>query len=451
MSRYSAFYKPGRNKGNRRRIRHLPRLLACVIDVNVNEQFRRRSITGAEFRFGLVFFAFAIFALHAYISLIEGHAAPAGTSAQFWDGLIDFLFSTGTVIGPILHVMALLTTLWAVSLIVEPRFFWLPALIFIGQPAIFDAFAAGQTGATGNGFLVLCSIGIIGCTLRILITPERIFLCIILGFISALALWISVDAMIVIGLAMGVQGLRWLIADRNMARCLAAQSAAAGIFIFVTLLIERGKQGLETIDYNVVSVAHLGLFMVSAVVWIILSSLNSTSKETAPLDLRAIVTVIVACIGGAFLWLVLPDFFTNAATAIAELVHNISPDGISPDGILKLQPLTSPQAIMWLGQVLVTLPWLAWQVIHTSRGATDEHTTYQWLFIIAGLIVFADLAISQARWAPYMSFFLIIGYTHLVMALIGNLETRLAGRRLIIANVITGLALAFWPLGLMAL
>ena len=393
--------------------------------------------------------------------------APLG-HIQHWTRPMDLLLSAGALVGapfagfeaalrvwaalvnPAMHVAALLALVWGLKGFVKENFLWLVAFLFILQLGMFNAFIVGRPDH--QGLIQLCIILQAGLFLKLLADPTRLRIGMLAGLISGLALWISVETLLVTGLGMVALGLRWLFYDRETARALAVHSLATATTIFLALIIEHGASGFSDRIYDQISIAHLGLFVVNTGFWLAVMGFYSTSARAASLSGRIVVACLLAALAGAVLGIAFPGFFASPLAGVDPLYRAMRLEKIE-----EIMPLINPaavavnglatevaRAVMTLGIALVALPWLLWQLAAKIRGGQAD--LWQWVYLGLGLCVFVPMTLAQSRWSPYGGLFALIVYTHFACRLVAAVQNRVAPTALSVVRPLLVVALVLWPI-----
>jgi hypothetical protein len=368
-------------------------------------------------------------------------------------GFANALHGWAVAVGPALHVVALFATIWTASAIIDRNRLWIVAFLFILQPGLFNAFMVGRPDH--QGLILITAIVFVGLVLRLLSAPRHQGLALASGIAAAFALWISIETLPLIVLAIAVLAIRWLVTDPRTAYCLFLQSSAIVVAIFVALIIERGASNFGRVQYDTLSVTHLGLFALNTGVWAALYLLTGTSqtglrgKPSGRLALAA----LLGATGAAVLWLFFPGFVGSPLDNVdplyremrLEKIHEIQP--LVGQAAIALNGLATELArgVMWLGQAALALPWAIWIAMRTWRVDRDPGLTYPWLLLGAGLALFVAMTLAQTRWAPYEGLFAILVYAHLASVLLARIEIRISTARLSLARPLAVVALSLWP------
>ena len=155
-------------------------------------------------------------------------------------GLTDFATSLhiwGVIISSLLEVLALYALFRALTPILGFRQFEVLGLLFVSQGAVSAAFIVGRSDHQSLLYLLLIiTIGVIG---RLLIYPCRDRLCLIAGFISALAIWVSIESIILVAVNLLFLGMLWLFIKEDFSRKLLYYSLSLFVGSILALLIDH--------------------------------------------------------------------------------------------------------------------------------------------------------------------------------------------------------------------
>jgi hypothetical protein len=355
------------------------------------------------------------------------------------------LFWWGALISPLLQVASLFLLVWAVSPLLRRN--WIPflAFLFVAQPAIFGRFMVGRPDH--HGLLILLFIISVGLTLRMLRDPARDRTALWAGLTAAMAVWVSVEALLINLTAIAALGLFWLLGDRRLARSLVLHAGATVCGLGLALLIERGPAGLGQSEIDRISFAHLFLFGVNLLFWIGVWTLQERKIMPSGLGPRMAWSVLGAAGAGAVLWALQPGFFVDPMTngdSLYKAVHLANVQEMQPLLRLTAAPDESwlglaVKPLLWLGIAVPALPWLVYRLV-TESGFERR----AWAFFGLAALVFVPLALFQVRWSLYAELLLIVPCAALIGAALEWLATRLPIQALGIVRPFLVTAFCVW-------
>jgi hypothetical protein len=318
------------------------------------------------------------------------------------------------------------------------------AFLFVSQPAIFGAFAVGRPDH--HGLQILLFVLLIGLTLRLIFDPTRTRAAIWAGAISALAVWISVESILPVALAIAALGLAWMFGEPRALRALVVQAASALAAVLAALLIERGGGAFGSVVVDRLSLAHLAIFAVNLGFWLALAWLARNGRLGGVTG-RAGAAALGALAGLALLWSALPGLFADpmdggdALYRAKHLIHieELQPLIRFPDSLDGDWAAAINRPLLWLGLALIAGPWLVYR-IWAAAGAER----LAWLYLGLGAALFLPLAARQVRWAFYPEVFLLIPYAALGGAFLERIAARVSEQWIGAIRPLVVVALCAW-------
>lgn len=230
------------------------------------------------------------------------------------------------------------------------------------------------------------------------------------GTILALMLWISPEALALIGAIYAYFGLRWLSGDNGF--FLARATTATALTSFAALLIERGSWDLTHPLYDSLSIAHVFVLSLSALLaW----AMCATRSKKLP----------VLLIGGggliATIWYYYPLFFKGPMAEVDPFIlTDFLPNITEAEPLLHTHPL---MIIAMLIQPLAALTICIYQLRH--EGVFARETALRLAFLIA---VTLALYFMQQRWYYYLYPLVAIALAPWLAALFSPDEASVKGR-----------------------
>ena len=329
-------------------------------------------------------------------------------------GLRTALFWWGVMLSPALQFAALLALFWAGRPLFDRRGRVFLALLFLCQPGVFYAFMAGRPDH--HSLLALLFVDSLGYTLRLIIFELRPRDCVGAGAAAALAMWVSVEALVSTLLMLLTLGLMWLWRGGDFAEKsrLVALTLAAGSA--VALALDPPGPGVGEAVYDRLSVVHVVLFALIALFWLGVQS--SAGRALNRLALGGAGAALVL----AVLWLAFPKLFGGP---FVEVDPRILPIWLAV--IEEVQPLIGDdpswlkEVIFWLGAALVGLPYLVYKCL-----GSEPRERPMWLYLSGAVLLFVALTFYQLRWSTYSGVLLAFPLAGLLLRLLGFLTHRLA-------------------------
>jgi hypothetical protein len=380
----------------------------------------------------------------------------------------------GVLISPLFLALTIAGLAWASAPILDrdARVFTCIALLL--QPTVVSYASLGRPDH--HSLLFLLFVLLLGLTFRLLGGRARRREAAAAGLVAALAIWVSPEALVFIAPGLAALACCWLFGDDGMAAGIQRYLSALALGLAAGLLIERGPAGLLAIENDRLSLLHVGLFGVLALMWPLVVVLARgfgswlqarwepgdachEERRGRAADLR---TATAARAGAA----AIGCLATLAAMALLFPELRAGPLGyVDPlyarvrlQRIVEIQPLVSPRllakgdlseaigrAVGYVGIALPAIPFLVLLLVREGRA-----TRRVWAYVALALGLFLGLAFYQIRWSSYAQLLLLLPYA----ALVGWLLRCVAG------HVSTGAApfcrapliaiSLFWPLVLLA-
>jgi len=360
-------------------------------------------------------------------------------------GFETALFWWGAIVSPILMIVALGALVWAAAPLVAPPGRALVAFFFVAQPGNMASFMVGRPDH--HALLMLSFILTLGFALRVLARPERRADAIAAGLIGALALWISVESLVVVAVVVAAFALSWILGERRMARALVVYSAALCGGLALALVAERGASGLFAVEIDKISILHLVMAALNGASWWALSAIEARFGQHAGALRRASLAGATAALSLLALWSLFPAFFANPMAPGGDLYLRKHMAKIA-----EIQPIVDVAAVrrhewagsvegavFWLGIALPAVPWLVYRL---RRGG--EAVRRQFLLIAVALVAYVPLTLYQVRWACYAETVLVLPYADLAAALVARLSARFSEPILSVVRPLLVVAMCTW-------
>jgi hypothetical protein len=171
----------------------------------------------------------------------------------------------GVLISPVFLALTVAALAWASAPVLDrdARLFACIALLL--QPTLVAYASLGRPDH--HSLLFLLFVLLLGLTFRLLAGPARGREAAAAGLVAALAIWVSPEALVFIAPSLAALACCWLSGDDGMAARIQRYLSALALGLAAGLLIERGPAGLFAIENDRLSLLHVGLFGVLALVW----------------------------------------------------------------------------------------------------------------------------------------------------------------------------------------
>jgi len=328
-------------------------------------------------------------------------------------GLKEALYWWGVFISPVLHWLTLLALMWASRPLIPREGLVYLGVVSLAQPALLSYYAAARPDH--HSLIGLLFVLLFGLVLRLLTGDGNRRTTLIAGAVAGLGLWVSVEFLLPIAIALMALGLAWLAHRADYARAARDFTLGAVLVVAFALIVERPASEELMIEYDRISIVHLFMLGMILAFWQAAMVLNpDTRRFRLGVAVLGVVAVAIA-IANAF-----PLFFAGPYALVdARVVSVWFKDTaevrslINPDNPLK----SLRESLFMMGPILVAGPWL-WHLIRREPPAQQQG----WMFIALGLLVFVPLALYQARWATYAEFLIVPAYTAVILALLARLD-----------------------------
>ncbi len=311
-------------------------------------------------------------------------------------GLRDAVYWGGAISNPLLHAGATVAMVWAARPLVGLPAATLAAIVSVVQPAVF--INSGFNRADHHAlFIFLAALGL-GFMLRALDPhPAAPRWAMGAGLVTAAAIWVGPEATVFLALCFSGLGLSWLFSrdDPNAEKLFMFARGLAGGLI-AALLIERGPSGLAAVEYDRLSIVHVGIGgLAFGGIWAIrrIGRLRPLRRATEKFLVGA---ACGSAMAGVWLWL-FPDAIhgpmAHVASDVKAMVYGF---------ILEYESALSPARFpALLGGALLALPYLAWRA---PEIAVDPRR-WAWLFVLIAIMVYGALSTAWVRWSVYIGLF----------------------------------------------
>ncbi len=230
---------------------------------------------------------------------------------------------------------------------------------------------------------------------------------IIAGAVAAVAVWTSVEALVTVAFGAGVIGFFWLIKGKleylNKLRWFLWGLALAGI---VAIALERPPaQWFQAVEYDRISIPHITLFLMLALVAELIWRLRKNKKTTLTYTDRFIGGTVMVAVPAIILFLIFPDFFKGPFAGAMDI--RLQEAWLNK--IEELRPMFDGNAASYSLAIMHLAPllWVAWWLKKVCNK--KEFPNYGLvLVIILGIIIFVPLSIYQVRWSAYLGIVLAV-------------------------------------------
>ena len=367
-------------------------------------------------------------------------------------GFDDGLYFWALLLTPLLHLLTLGALAWAARPLQRRRLMTREGmavlmLVFLVQVPVYLSFLVGRPDH--HALLALLYVLYLGFWMRVLLDEEGgLGAAAGLGLVAALAMWVSVEALIFVALGMAALGLSWLMGNLGMARRAAIHGAALLGGVVVAMLVEWGLRAPAIREMDTLSVAHVGLMALAAGFWLLLWGAARTAVARGFRGRLGICTVGVSVVLG-LLYVTFPEFFASPLEGVdplyaqtrLELIRELQPVSEMGQGVVG----GLGAVLLFLGPGLAVLPYLAFRIVRAE--SRDEGIVWFVLALMLGLYV--AMSLGERRWTDYAAFAAVIPFALLVSGVMGVVTKRAGPKlvRLLRPTALAGLVLGFLIIG----
>ncbi len=430
--------------------------------------FDKSRIIGPDAHYWLVVLTEFITTGEWHNTVIERSNAPYGESwfrthpflmalyaiyfpASFWFSTADSINLAGMLIAPVLLVLLPVAAMWsAAPLLGRARFWCMPILYFL--PSVFSQGLVGR--ADHHLFLLLIFALAFGCVLRALSGREAYQENILRwafagGMMHALAIWVSIEALLFLLIAFTGLGVKWLTAavsgrsPLQMARVNQAFCAGLACVLLAGAIAETPPASILALPVDRISGAHVLMAVLALLVWSGYIALirRRTGAGSAGKDL--VLLIGLTGLAGAIMFVAVPDFFRGPLSTvehpdIKQFIH---------ERTTEMKPVMD---YVWKRQVsamagpLLAFPALMILFAVRRKIAAD---TLAWSYVAFNLAIFSALTLFyKVRFGTYPAYISVIPLAWLIGAMFTTAQSRfgiLAGG---LTVTLPALTVIFWPL-----
>ena len=305
-----------------------------------------------------------------------------------FQGFEQALLTWGIIISPILGVFWLFALFWATRPVLNNSSRLMLWLLFMSQTVLLQVFFFGRPDH--HSLLLLLFIIILGCLFRIddNFSPKYMTLG---GFVSALAMWVSVESIFTIIMVFMTLGVCWIIRGDKYASILSKYSLSLFFFSAIFVFVERPLVSILLVEYDKISIAHLFVFMLAAAA----SHVLTLSKNAVPSS-KLIQLFLLLFVSGIVIYLVFPAFYQGPMAGVNK---DIVP--IWLDNVREVQPVWSLDVyhkIIIIGSIGLSCIYL---LVYGMKRLVSERPDLFYT-LLCGFIVFLPLGIYQIRMDYYL-------------------------------------------------
>jgi hypothetical protein len=319
------------------------------------------------------------------------------------------LFAWGIALAPLLQVAAVLFLGWSTRRLLGPGGFLLLAAFLVSQRGVTYDFLPGIIDHHSlQVFLLLVAMGLLS-------RPEGGDAeAAVAGAAVALAVWASVESVVIAGaLGLGV-GLDWLASgERRAAQRLRTFGVAATLVAAVLLPLERPFRSLLAPSFERFSIVQVGVLAVVGAVGA--AALAARGRLVRGPWGRALVGALAGAVAGGALLSIFPSLLSNPYQATSALVQTRLLGAIAAERrFLPTDAYSTYDFVLELGPALAVV---AWGLLRLARGKPDPEERRRLLLGCGATALFIAYAIYAYRGIPFVSAACALGWTEAMVRL----------------------------------
>ena len=254
------------------------------------------------------------------------------------------------------------------------------------MPVIWNYFGTGNA----DHHALLCALWVWALAPHLApLTPRRTM--VISGMLLALMLWISPEALVLIGLLYMFYGIAWL-AGHDSAKRLPVLASAVAFGTAIALIIERPMQQWAVPIYDSLSVVHVLVTSLTAIMaWVLLLA----SSKLQSLHRRLIAGKLATFLLGIVIWQIVPKFFLGPMAEVDPFIFSHFLPRIT-----EAQPLFTERPF-YVVAMLIQPFMAAWLCIFLLRKRETLYAPYQAWLLLYLVAMTSLLYFTQQRWYYY--------------------------------------------------
>ena len=327
------------------------------------------------------------------------------------------LYWWSVVMSPLLFGVALYGMFWMVHSFFDRETVILLSALFLMQPALVAYFLPGRPDH--HSLLLACFVWILAITSKLLSRRFDSVWCCSLGAVGALAIWVSIEAFVGVGICLFLMAIYWIVEKKDFSAKITVALGVMWLILTPALFIERPWNQIMVEEYDRYSIVHWFVLSLMMALWVGISVVERRFEMCRSLVNRfgvALVGGMTVCVA---LWVSYPKFFHGPLVDVDPMVMNLLWKRVS-----ETQPLLSWDSgkigrfLFFLGIALPGVLYLLWLL----RQEWGKPTHGFWVLIGIGHLVFIPLAIKEVRWAAYTEILLVIPYACLVREMLRKVE-----------------------------
>ncbi len=319
------------------------------------------------------------------------------------------LFWAGALSGPVLLMIIALALAWASKPFLSRGLQFLAMALVLAQPAVMAYSFPGR--ADHHGLIYLGFIVVMGFMVRMIERPYKRGLALAVGAVLGMGLWVSVEFLLVLAVALAAMSLNWILIGGDSARKNLSAACGLAMMVLTALVLERHPGEYLAEEYDRISVVHLFIALVASGFWAVVRLLEQWEQGPQSVSGRGAIAVCGAVAASALVLVVYPKFLAGPMVDVDPRVMEIwAGSAGSMRSLLPVDATNTGQFLFYLGPSLVCVPFLLWVLI----SGRNQPQWWSWLYVGLSLGVYLPLALLHFRFAPFAELLLLVVLVELV-------------------------------------
>ncbi len=359
-------------------------------------------------------------------------------------GFDKALFWSAAVLSPVLQLAMVLALVWAATPLLDLRHRCLLILaVFVQGPLV----STGLIGRADHHMLIsLAFVVSIGFGMRLVMRPFDARLALAAGAALGFALWLSMEALLLLAASFAILAATWLRRAGDRARKNLWHALGLCAMVALAIAVERPPARYLAEEYDRISIVHLAVALLALAFWAVVRLLERRGVPARAIPGRLALAGLGALAAGAVMFLAYPKFYGGPEVDVDPRLGPIFFELVN-----ELQPLwpydtrSLGRFLTFLGPALVCVPFLA--VLLARERDPDRWDG--WFYIAVCLSVFLSLAMLMLRFAPFTEVLLAVVLAELLGRLLTLCERvrPVAARIVLRSGLMVGLLTGFIGLG----
>ncbi|MGQ0849712.1 MAG: hypothetical protein ACT4OP_11440 [Actinomycetota bacterium] len=303
-------------------------------------------------------------------------------------GWRDAIYAAAVVVGPLTHIGLGWAIAWAARPLVGRAAGYLAGLATSIQSGILSYAAAARPDH--HLLILVLAVLLAGCVVRILESEAKGAAG---GLVAAAGLWVSPEFLLPLGIGASAVTVNWVLTGRGRAAGRRLGRATLG-GLLVVVLVERGPSDLGAVEYDRVSIVHLGLAVLLWILWEAAAGIHLRTRSG-----RIGLVFALVSLGVASLTVLFPGFWAGPFVTVPSELERYWLTRVA-----ELAPLWSAagervtSSMFLIGSTLIGL-FFGGLALRAARA--ERRPLAPWVFIVLWLVVTTALAWRNIRFVIY--------------------------------------------------